>query len=108
MSKLDKLFFVTDHGIQVEGRGVLPGSTLRLKSEPPAHWSRFGTLDQAEAEAWAEKKMQVATPKAGNDGKTKKRIGLEKQASDLEVAFSDETTDDDLVAAIKAKKAAAK
>ncbi|MFC6760450.1 hypothetical protein ACFQFQ_14635 [Sulfitobacter porphyrae] len=52
--------------------------------------------------------MQVATPKAGNDGKTKKRIGLEKQASDLEVAFSDETTDDDLVAAIKAKKAAAK
>jgi hypothetical protein len=108
MSKLDKLFFVTDHGIQVEGRGVLPGSTLRLKSEPPAHWSRFGTLDQAEAEAWAEKKMQVATPNAGNDGKTKKRTALEAQADKLEVEFTDETSDADLIEAIKAKKAASK
>ncbi len=52
--------------------------------------------------------MTVATPSAGNDGKTKKRLGLEDQAGKLEIEFSDETPDDDLLAAIKAKKAADK
>lgn len=62
MSKVTP-FFVTGHGIQLDKRGVLPGSTLLLKSEPPKHWSRFGTTDQEEA----EKAMQVATPAAASD-----------------------------------------
>ncbi|MGB0854659.1 MAG: hypothetical protein ACPGSI_15300 [Pikeienuella sp.] len=38
--------------------------------------------------------------------KTKKRKGLEAQAAKLEVEFTDETSDDDLIAAIKMAKAA--
>lgn len=38
------------------------------------------------------------------NAKTKKRIGLEAQAAKLEVPFEDETSDDDLIGAIKMAK----
>lgn len=37
--------------------------------------------------------------------KTKKRLGLEKQADALDLAYSEETTDDELIEAIKEAKA---
>jgi len=103
---MKNVFEVTDHGLQVDKVSILPGSTLILSRAAPGHWARFGESGQAE-----EKKMVVASPDGSNDGqpnKTKKRLGLEDQAGKLEIEFSDETPDDDLIAAIKAKKAADK
>lgn len=93
-------FKVTGLGLQVDKVMILPGSELVVKSAPPSHWQRFGEYGQAE-----EKKITVATPSAGTDGKTKKRVGLEDQAKKLEVEFTDETSEADLIEAIKAKKA---
>lgn len=100
---MKNVFEVTDHGLQVDKAAILPGSTLVLSRPAPGHWARFGKAGQA-----SEKKMAVATPAAGNDGKSKKRIGLEAQAGKLGIEFTDEAPDDDLVEAIKAKKAADK
>lgn len=60
-------FFVTGLGVVLDNRGVLPGSTLLLKQQPPSHWSRFGTTDAKEA----EKRMEVATPKATSKAEAK-------------------------------------
>ncbi len=59
---------------------------------------------------WAEKVRIISDEAAKRQGvtnpaKSNKRKGLEKQASDLSVEFSDDITDEDLLAAIKAAKA---
>ena len=59
---------------------------------------------------WAEKVRIISedTVKAQgvtNPAKSNKRKGLEKQASDLSVTFTDETSDEDLLASIKTAKA---
>lgn len=101
---MKNVFEVTDHGLQVDKTAILPGSTLILPRPAPGHWARFGKSGQV-----SEKELVVGSPKAAKDGqpsKTKKRLGLETQAGNLEIKFSDETSDDDLIAAIKAAKAA--
>ena len=106
------VFEVTGLGLRIDKCMIMPGSILVLNSKPPSHWARFG-------DTGAE--MEVATPaaavegggdgKSGNDSageKTKKRKGLETQAGKLEIEFTDEMSDDDLQAAIKAAKEVAK
>jgi len=100
---MKSVFKVTGLGLQVDKVMIMPGSELVLSAPAPSHWQRFGDAGSAE-----DKKMTVATPKAGNDGKTKKRVGLEDQAGKLGVDFTDDTSDADLIEAIKAKKADSK
>jgi len=112
-------FFVTGLGLKIDKVMIMPGSTLTLNTPAPGHWSRFGTSDLAEAEQRMEAQhLTVATPAAavqasdqtdqtGVKAKTKKRQGLEQQATDNGIEFTDEMSDDDLLTAIKAKKAAA-
>ncbi|GGX63236.1 hypothetical protein GCM10007385_35460 [Tateyamaria omphalii] len=108
-------FFVTGLGLKIDKVMIMPGSTLTLNTPAPGHWSRFGTSDLAEAEQRMEAQhLTVATPAAAvqtseptGKPKTKKRQGLEQQATDNSVEFTDEMSDDDLLTAIKAKKAAA-
>lgn len=61
-------------------------------------------------DGWAEKVRIISedTAKAQgvtNPAKSNKRKGLEKQAEDLSINFTDETTDEDLLASIKTAKA---
>lgn len=92
-------FTVTGLGLAIDKVMIMPGSELMLSGPAPGHWARFG-----EAGKVSEKEMVVATPAAGASDKTKKRVGLEAQAADLKIAFTDETSDDDLIAQIKAAK----
>lgn len=93
---MSKKFTVTGLGLTIDKVMVMPGSEMILSAPAPAHWSRFGTSEG--------KAMEVATPAAGNDGKTKKRTALEAQATKLEITFDDDTSDDDIAAAIKVAK----
>lgn len=79
--------------------GAIPvGTEITLKGELPAGWAGKYRVTEAAA---ADDTEPVANP-----AKTKKRAGLEKQATDAGVEFTDDTTDDELAAAIKAKKPA--
>lgn len=55
-------FHVTDLGLQIDGRMVMPGSVLKLNSKPPAHWSRFGEYKHGPEGKVPEKQFEVATP----------------------------------------------
>lgn len=101
-------FKVTGMGLTIDKVMIMPGNKLTLNAPAPRHWDRFG-----ERGTEMPKEAVVATPEAKTDGtdadkKTKKRLGLETQAEKLDVEFTDETSDDDLIAAIKAKKDQAK
>lgn len=50
-------FKVTGLGLQVDKVNILPGSSLSLSALPPAHWSRFGEVEEV-------KTLTVATPEA--------------------------------------------
>lgn len=79
--------------------GAIPvGTEITIKGAPPVGWAGKYRITEAAAADDAEP--------VTNPAKTKKRAGLEKQATDAGVEFTDDTTDDDLTAAIKAKKSA--
>lgn len=65
-------------------------------------------FDDVEKARYEKAGLVFGDPKAESDGKTKKRTGLEAQATKLEIEFTDDTSDDDLIVDIKAKKDAAK
>lgn len=54
---MKNVFEVTAHGLQVDGRNIMPGSTLILGAPAPSHWQRFGAAGQV-----SDKEMVVATP----------------------------------------------
>lgn len=84
---------VTEKGVyDAKGERVPVGTVLSVKGdELPAYLVGKAVADGAQA--------------VTNPAKTQKRLGLEKQATELQVGFTDETTDDELIEAIKAAKA---
>lgn len=48
---MNREFHVTQFGITIDGRGVMPGSVLKLKADPPSHWQRFGELKKGPEKA---------------------------------------------------------
>lgn len=59
-----KEFTVTELGLTSDGRAILPGSKLMLKSEPPTSWKRVGSVTNATV---SPKQFTVATPAAGQE-----------------------------------------
>jgi len=88
---------ITEKGVfNGEGKEMEVGETVEFKGEtlPAALVGKaqlIGNKPKGE-------KMVV------NPAKTKKRIGLEAQAAKLDVEINDDMTDDEIAAAIKAKK----
>lgn len=72
-------FEVTDLGIQLDGRMVMPGSTLYLKAAPPSHWQRFGRHMPNES-APKPKTLEVATP--GDEQEDKPKRGRPRKSQD--------------------------
>lgn len=89
---------ITKPGIFGADGAIEVGTEITLSGKPPAGWAGKYRVTEAAAEDGAEP--------VRNPTKSKKRAGLEKQATDAEVEFTDDTTDDELAAAIKAKKSA--
>jgi len=81
------------------GRLILPGGEEFLPGGDPIDLSK-DQVENAAVKQWIADEWIAPAPK-----KTKKREGLETQAGALELSFSDETTDDELIAAIKEAKA---
>lgn len=83
---------VTEKGVyDAKGERIPVGTVLNVKgSKIPPYLVGKAVADGADA--------------VTNPAKTQKRIGLEAQAAELDVAFTDETADNDLIEAIKAAK----
>lgn len=73
-------FEVTGLGITIDGRAVMPGSTLYLKAAPPSHWQRFGRHTTGEA-ARKPQSLEVATPAAEDQQEDKPRRGRPRRKS---------------------------
>lgn len=65
-----KTFEVKEIGLIVDGRGIMPGSLLVLKSDPPAPWKKFGQI-AADKPKEEEKELVVATPPKDAEKKAK-------------------------------------
>lgn len=79
-------------------KGEIPvGTEFSIKGDVPKGWK--GRVEIVNEDPAA--KAQAVT----NPAKSNKRKGLEKQAAAAGVAFNDETTDETLLAEIKAAKA---
>lgn len=68
-------FKITDLGLQVDKVMIRPGSTLVLSSPPPAHWMRFGEVEQ-------DRPLTVATPKAAAEAPKPRRGRPPKRAAE--------------------------
>ncbi|MDK3016543.1 hypothetical protein [Pseudodonghicola flavimaris] len=79
-------------------KGAIPiGTEMTIKGEPPAGWAgKYSVIEDGAA---------TGAEGVTNPDRTKKRQALEAQAAELQVSFSDETSDDALIEAIKAAKA---
>lgn len=53
---------LTQPGPMIDGRTLMPGTTLVTKAPPPSHWERFGDIQNAEQPATEPAKTFVVNP----------------------------------------------
>lgn len=73
---MKKVFEVTDHGLIVDKRNILPESILVLGSNPPSHWQRFGRLHDLAVDD-QDRELVIATPEGAVTGDTQPELTRE-------------------------------